>query len=115
LLRPVVCPQVFAEVERNLQIKAPAALPHFQRLRTTLDWEIVGDPTPEQAQACMDVIEAKDAPILAAAIAAQPQRLITLDVRDFGRLEVRQRVTFAIQTPGELLADIRRALARSLG
>jgi hypothetical protein len=115
LLHPVVCLQIFDEVERNLQVKAPAALPHFQRLRTALNWEVVDDPTPEQVQACMDVIAAKDAPILAAAIAAQPQRLVTLDTHHFDRPEVRQRVAFPIQTPGELLVDIRQALVQGLG
>lgn len=114
LLRLVVCPQIFDEVERNLQAKAPAALPYFQRLRTILNWEVVKDPTPEQVQGCLGIIAAKDAPILAAAIGAHPQRLVTLDVQHFDRPEVRQRVAFPIQTPGELLADIRQALAQSL-
>lgn len=115
LLRLVVCPQVFDEVERNLQAKAPAALPHFRRLRTALDWEIVDDPTPEQVKACVDVIAAKDAPILAAAITAGSQRLVTLDAHHFNRSEVRRRATFPIQTPGELLVDIRQALVQALG
>ncbi len=114
LLRPVVCPQVFDEVERNLRAKAPAALPHFQRLREALDWEMVDDPTPEQVQDCMNVIAAKDAPILAAAIAAGPQRLITLDAHDFDRPEVHQHVVFTIQTSGELMVEIREALAQAL-
>lgn len=115
LLRPIVCPQVFAEVERNLQAKAPAALPYFQRLRQALDWEMVADPTPGQVQSCMHVIAAKDAPILAAAIAARPRRLITLDAHDFNRPEVHQQVPFPIQTPGELMIEIRAALIQALG
>jgi predicted nucleic acid-binding protein len=115
LLRLVVCSQIFEEVERNLRTKAPAALIHFRRLQAALAWEVIDDPAPEEVHACMDVIAAKDAPILAAAIKARPQRLVTLDVHDFDRPEVRQRVTFPIQTPGELLADIRQTLAEGLG
>jgi len=63
----------------------------------------------------MQVIAAKDAPILAAAIAARPHRLVTLDVHDFDRPEVRRSVTFPIQTPGELIAEIRQALIHALG
>ncbi len=114
LLRPVVCPQVFDEVERNLQRKVPAALPYFRRLQNTLPWEIVDDPTPEEVQRCMDVIAAKDAPILAAAIAAQPHRFVTLDTRDFNRPEVHQHVAFSIRTPGELMAEIREAFLKAL-
>jgi predicted nucleic acid-binding protein len=114
LLRPVVCPQIFDEVERNLQAKAPAALPHFQRLRVALNWEVVDDPTPEQVQDYIDVIVAKDAPILAAAIEAQPQRLVTLDAHHFNRPEVKQRATLPIQTPGELMTDIRQTLVKLL-
>ena len=114
LLRPVVCPQVFDEVERNLQDKAPAALPHFQRLRAALNWKVVADPTPAQVQACMEVIAAKDASILAAAIHACPLCLVTLDAQHFDRPEVRQRAAFPIQMPGELLADIRQVLIQSL-
>jgi len=77
LLRLVVCSQIFDEVERNLQAKAPATLPYFQRLRTALNWEVVGDPTPEQIQDGLVVIDAKDAPILAAAIGAHPQHVET--------------------------------------
>ncbi len=115
LLRLVVCLQIFDEVERNLQAKAPAALPYFQRLRAALNWEVVGDPTPEQVQNAMVIIAAKDAPILAAAIGTHPQRLVTLDTQHFNRPEVRQQMAFPIQTPGELLADIRQVLAQSLG
>jgi len=115
LLRLVVCPQVFDEVERNLQSKAPAALPYFQRLRVALNWQVVKDPTPEQVRACLGIIAAKDAPILAAAISAQPDRLVTLDVRDFGCPEVQRSVPFLIQMPGELLTDIRQALVVGLG
>jgi len=115
LLRLVVCPQVFDEVKRNLQTKAPAALSHFQRLRQALDWEVVDDPTPEQVRSCMNIIAAKDAPILAAAIAARPHRLVTLDAHHFDRPEVHRQVAFPIQTPGELMADIRQALVQVLG
>ncbi len=40
LLRLAVCRQVFDEVERNLQIKAPVALPYFLQLQTGLNWEV---------------------------------------------------------------------------
>jgi hypothetical protein len=71
LLRLVVCPQIL-KVRRNLEAKSPAALSYFERLLSALDWERVDDPSPEQVRACLDTIAAKDAPILAAALVAQP-------------------------------------------
>jgi len=115
LIRLVVCRQVFEEVERNLQAKAPAALPFFQQLRSALPWEVVEDPDPEQVAACSQVIAFKDAPILAAAISARPHRLVTLDTRDFGCPEVAALAGCPIQTPAELLAEIRQALAEVVG
>ncbi len=73
------------------------------------------DPTPAQILACADVIALKDAPILAAAVAAQPHRLITLDKRDFGPAEVQQHLACPIQMPGELLLDLRQAIMMGLG
>ena len=87
---------------------------YFQNLRAALAWEVVADPSPEQVQSYIGVIAAKDAPILVAAVAAHPHRLVMLDVRNFVRPEVQQTVTFLIQTPGELLADIRAILSRGL-
>lgn len=63
----------------------------------------------------MHIVAAKDAPILAAAIAARPRRLVTLDTHDFDRPEVYQNVPFPVLTPGELLIEIRAALVQALG
>jgi len=76
---------------------------------------LIYDPTPDQIQACADVIALKDAPILAAAIAARPQRLVILDIRDFGPPEVQERLNCPIQSPGELLVDLRQTITQSLG
>ena len=114
LVRLIVCPLIFEEVERNLKIKAPEALPFFRRLQDALHWELVSDPTLEEVRACLGIIAAKDAPILAAALKANPHRLITLDTRHFNRPEVRKAVSFSIQTPGEFLTDIRKALITAL-
>lgn len=111
LIRPVVCPQVFEEVERHLQAKAPEALSFFHRVRDAIAWEVVSDATPEQVAACTDVIVAKDAPILAAAMAAKPECLVTLDTRDFGPPGVAQFSQLTIQTPAEFINNVRRVLA----
>jgi predicted nucleic acid-binding protein len=83
LYRLVVCRQVLDETERNLRKKLPAALPVFAELMMAINPEVVPDPGPEEVVRWQSVIEPKDAPILAAAVAASPDCFLTLDVKDF--------------------------------
>lgn len=114
LLQIVASEQVFEEVKRNLQLKAPGALDAFERFRKVLSWEIVPYPSREQVLAAEQHIAQKDAPILVAAMNARVNRLITLDVRDFKTEQVLQFSRLMIQTPGELVKEIRNVLARDL-
>ena len=113
-LRLVVCQQIFEESERNLKVKVPRGVRHFLRFRASIQWEIVPDPTPEQVRACLQVIVPKDAPILAAALAAKPYCLVTLDGRDFDQPAVHSLATFPVQKPSELLENIRHVLTEHL-
>jgi predicted nucleic acid-binding protein len=65
LLRPVVCPYVIDEAERNLQRKIPEALPRYREVQASIPWELVPDPTREQVKPWIGLIIAKDAPVLA--------------------------------------------------
>ena len=114
MVRLVVSQLVFVEVERNLHRKAPMLLADFAELRASIQWEIVPDPTTEQVQACLQVIVPKDAPILAAALAAKPYCLVTLDGRDFDQPAVHSLATFPVQKPSELLENIRHVLTEHL-
>lgn len=112
LLRPVVCPYVIDEVERNIKHKTPEALPRYVEMRANIQWEVVLDPTSENVAAWIGIIVPKDAPVLAAAVEARPHRLVTLDTRDFiDPPQVAARSGLRICTPGELLRDIRAILA----
>jgi len=113
LLRPVVCPYIMDEAERNIQRKTPEALSRYREVQTNIPWEWVSDPTLDQVRAWIDVIVAKDAPVLAAAVIAQPHRLVTLDTKDFiDPPQVTTRSGLRICTPGTLLREIRAILAR---
>lgn len=48
-----------------------------------LNWQMVEDPVPEDVSIWLDLVPAKDAPVLAAAVAAAPHRFITLDIGHF--------------------------------
>lgn len=67
------------EAQRNLETKAPEALDAFHRITQLL--RIVPGLEPEP---CPIALRAKDRPILAAAIRARADALVTSDMRDFG-------------------------------
>jgi predicted nucleic acid-binding protein len=114
LLRFVVSQQIFEEVERNLADTAPKALPFFVRLRQVLDWEVVDYPAPILVAEAAKHIALKDAPILAAAMSALVARLITLDKRHFKTEAVLNYSQLMIQTPSELIQDIRQVLSAGI-
>jgi predicted nucleic acid-binding protein len=116
LLRPVVCPYVMDEAERNIQRKTPEALPRYREVQANIPWELIPDPDLEQVRTWIGVIVAKDAPVLAAAVIAHPHRLVTLDTKDFIEPpQVAARSGLRICTPGDLLREIRGILARGFG
>jgi predicted nucleic acid-binding protein len=115
LIRVIVSSQVLEEAERNLSRKAPRALPFYRQVIASLSLEMVGEPAPGKVAECAKVIEAKDAPILAAAMEAKPARLVTLDIQHFVVPEVMAFSKLTIQTPGEFMQEIRRILVTAYG
>jgi predicted nucleic acid-binding protein len=69
---------VLEESERNLARKAPRAVPVFQLFRSVLS-ALLTTPPDELVRQVATVIELKDAPIVAAAIHAGAQYLVTFD------------------------------------
>jgi predicted nucleic acid-binding protein len=113
LLRPVVCPYVVDEAERNIARKTPEALPRYIEMRANIPWEIIPDPPSDQVAMWIGIIVAKDAPVLAAAISARPHRLVTLDTKDFlDPPQIAVRSGLHICTPGDLVREIRGILTR---
>ncbi len=111
LFTAVVCPCVLQEVERNLAKKLPDLLPLYRQMLDRLSLEQVNDPAANEAHRWASVIAPKDAPVLAAAVNAHPQRLVTLDIRDFLiDPNVARKSGLIICTPGELLKEVRALL-----
>ena len=113
LFRLVVSRQVLDEAERNVRKKLPRALHNFAALLARLPMEIVPDPVDEECLRWADVIELKDTPILAAAVLAHVDRLVTLNTKDFTPAVAKASGLF-IQTPSELIQDIRRIVEENL-
>ena len=74
----VASPYVLREVERNLYRKAPRGLDALRERRDQL--ELI-DPPPSLIDDIVRNVEPKDAPIVAAAVAAQADYLVTYDRR----------------------------------
>ncbi|MBI2755379.1 MAG: PIN domain-containing protein [Chloroflexi bacterium] len=98
--------QARAEAERNLAAKLPAALPAF---RAVLEACCVGLPMASSAESVAIAesgeADAKDAPILASALAASCRWLVTFNLRDYrsDRIRVSNPSDFIEALRGELL------------
>lgn len=108
LVTIVVSEQVLAEAERTLRSKVPGAVAEYNRLLAAGALEVVADPREAEVAAAAAIIHAKDAPILAAAMACQVDYVVTLDRRHFlDDPQVAQRSGLRIGTPGDFLAWLR--------
>ena len=98
-------PHILEETERNLAGKAPAALTAFRTLTTLLELEIVARPSRAEVGKAATYIHIKDAPVVAAAIRAKADYLVTWDRKHFiDNPRVAEQSGLTIVTPDELLA-----------
>lgn len=96
----VVCPLVLEEVERNIAKKVPGKMTAFQELMAILPFEVVPDANKEAFLRAAAYTELKDAPIVAAAIDAGVDYLVTYDRKHLlDRPEVAEKSGLAIVTP----------------
>lgn len=108
-----ISPQVIEESQRNIAKKLPAFMPVFSDFLARIKPEVTPDPSVEECDRWMTIIESKDAPIIAAAISAKVNRLLTLNTKDF-TAEVAARTGLIIQTPGDFIQDIRGIITEGL-
>jgi predicted nucleic acid-binding protein len=113
LIRLVVSRQVLLEAERNLRLKLPTGLPLLAEWLSYLNLEVVADPPSEAFIRWFGVIEAKDAPILEAAVAAQVDYFLTLNTKDF-TAEVATAADLTILTPAQFVERAREVLGSNL-
>ena len=96
--------QVLLEAERNIRRKLPSdALLCFYRYIGTLPLRIIAAPGAEEIKWAAEVVAEKDAHVLAAALKARADALLTLDRKHLLAPAVRAASACAIQTPGEFL------------
>jgi uncharacterized protein len=82
LLRLVLPEFAVAEVRRNLAAKLPEAAPLFEEFLRSVPLQI-HRPTSHDRERARELADAKDVPILAAAIGAGARLLVTHNVRHF--------------------------------
>ena len=75
----VISRQVLDEVVRTLAAKLPAALPALHTLFSNMPLEVCEDPAPSLVEEWSGVVGADDAPIAAAASAAEVDLLVSGD------------------------------------
>lgn len=94
---------VFTEVTTALQKKYPDNLSVFKALFSETPIKFVKDPSSNSVNKAMNSIHSVDAPILAAAIKAKPDFLVTWNTKHFLKNKVIQNVPFIVCTPKEFL------------
>ena len=109
-LRVVISQQVLGEVVHTIKEKLPEALPALRRLLVNIPPEIREGPTPEEVAHWAEVINIEDASILAAAIIAQPDYLITGDKHFFENPDIAEKSRLHIVTPAQFVRHLKEGL-----
>lgn len=106
-IRLVASELVLEEARRNLRTKAPRAAAALEIFLAAVEFEIVR-PTTADVRLAMQYTVAKDAPIVAAAIVAEVDCLLSLDRRHLvGAKSVAKRSGLRVTLPSEYLAELR--------
>lgn len=106
-LRLVLSRQVLIEADRVLFKKFPHLVERYRLFIKNVSPELADDPPPQAVRATEAVINAADAPILAAAKQAGVDYLVTLNTKHFLVPTVRAFYAEPIVTPGEFLRCFR--------
>jgi predicted nucleic acid-binding protein len=113
LFKVLISEQVIEECDRNITKKLPTALPILKQILSSINPEILPNPAIADVVKWETTIEPKDTPILAAALLAQSDRLLSLNTKDFTP-NVAQESGLKIQTPSEFIQEIRSILTQEL-
>jgi len=110
-LNIIISEQVIEETERSLAKKSPQNLPDFRRFIKVINPIIVQISSEEITNCLYMISDPTDAPILAAAIKAKADFLVTHNRRHFlDDPKVAKKSGLKIGTPGDALSWIRETL-----
>ena len=91
------------EAGANLERKRPRSVARLTRL--LVDVERTPEPTSQQLAATRRLLPEKDAPVLAAALAAGAAALVTGDLKHFGALMDRDDLPLRVRSPRAFLLE----------
>jgi len=91
------------EIERNLNKKMPEALPIYRQYLPLLHLEITPLPAPREIAELKGLVGEKDLPVLASAIRAKADLLVTGDRKDFAKVRRMRIDPPRVVTPAEFL------------
>lgn len=110
LVEVIVSRQVIVEADRNIEDKLPEMLSEYREFIKFLAPVLVDDPSHGEIKRFLTVINPDDAPILAAAVNADADFLITWDRKHFIGKNIHTHSDMKIVTPGEFLKYFREYL-----
>ncbi|HXV62683.1 MAG TPA: PIN domain-containing protein [Vicinamibacteria bacterium] len=100
-------PHALEEARRNIQLKYPERLRDLESIIPEL--RVTAEATPERvAWALAQSLPPEDAPILAAAVQAKADRLVTGDRTHFGRFYGKRLGGVKVVSPAQALAELMR-------
>ncbi len=105
IISAAVSALVLDEVARNLLLKRPAALPPLEELLHKTAFEIVPAPSADAIRAVAHCINARDAPVLAAAVACGADCIVSGNTRHFTQ-QTADCAGIAIFTPAAYLTAL---------
>lgn len=108
-LTPVISPQIIEEAERNIPVKFPELGDAWTSF-LLIPPEITPQPSLKETREAYRLLPTSDAPILASALKAKPDALVTWNTRDFLRKEVMLSTPFPILIPRRFLEQFSKEL-----
>jgi predicted nucleic acid-binding protein len=99
---PIISHQVIEEAERNIPLKFPLLQDTWESF-IRIPPELAPESSLREVRAAHRLLPTSDAPILASAVKAKPDALVTWNTRDFMRTKVVKNVPFPILIPSEFL------------
>ena len=100
------------EIERNLKKKMPDILPIYKKYLPLLNLEVIPLPSPGEINKLSGTTSDKDIPVLASAIRAGADFLVTGDKKDF--IKLKGKNPFKILSPAEFLDVIMPEVLKAL-
>jgi putative PIN family toxin of toxin-antitoxin system len=102
-IQMVISRQVLVEADRNFSSKLPGLVTRFREFIQNLAPLMVEDPPATAVERSAAITAQKDASILAAALEAQVDYLITLDKKHFLKHKGKKSIPIEICTPADFL------------